>query len=46
VLADVLEMLDRGIARQYPPMHRQVLGRDLGHARLDRRRSSVENGRL
>ena len=37
VLADALEVLDRCIARQHPPVHLDIPGRDLGHALLDRR---------
>jgi hypothetical protein len=37
VLADFLEVCHRLVARQDPTVHRQILGRDLGHARFDRR---------
>ncbi len=37
VLADFLEVRHRFIARQHAPVHRQILGGNLGHALFDRR---------
>ena len=46
VLADVLEMLDGGIARQHAAVHFEVAARDLGHALLDGREVIARKRRL